>query len=149
MPIVYKLINPVNHRPYYVGFTTRSKEERLLGHCNLPVHRSTIELLKIDLLPVIEVIAEGEHVTKETEMFWIKELAIIHPLENVDGLINYQERKNFFDLPLEVQSGIKLSKEDRHRIAIELLLKEMPLSSSVPIMIRIKNLLDWAVSYKD
>lgn len=144
MPIVYKLINPVNHLPYYVGYTAKSTSERLLGHCNIPVHRSTIELLNIDLLPVIEVIDEGEHVTKATEMYWIKKLSQSHALENIDGLVNYQERKNFFDLPKEIQNEINLSIEDRYRIAIELLLKEIPLSSSVPIMIRIKNLLDWA-----
>lgn len=144
MPTIYKLINPINHAPYYVGYTSKSVEERLLGHCNIPIHMSTIALLSIDLLPVIEVIEDGDHVTKVTEMYWIKKLSQQHVLENVDGLVNYQERKIFFDLPPEVQNEIQLRVEDRHRIAIELLLKEMPLSSSVPIMMRIKNILDWA-----
>lgn len=97
MPIIYRLINPTTNKTYYVGFTTKTIKERLLGHIIKPQSKSTIDLITAGLNPIIECIEEGEQVSKETEMYWIKRLSFEgHFLENRDGLIVYQNKDYLF-----------------------------------------------------
>jgi len=148
MPIIYKLINPLNKKPYYVGYTEEILKKRYIGHLTQSAHPTTIYLLSIDILPLIETIVSGPDVTKETEIFWIKELAKTFELENRDGLVKYQMKKTFFDVPKEVMDQVDISEADRYKIAIDLLVKEMPRDTSIPIMIRITNILKWATNKK-
>ena len=149
MPIVYKLVNPLTKEPYYVGYTVRPLIERFMQHLASPKQKTTIELLNVDILPVIEIIVEGETVDKSTELYWIQKVAKYYKLENTDGLVNYQNRKHLFELSENVINGIEMSEEDRRKIALELLIAEMPRHPSVPIMIRIANILKWATGKKD
>lgn len=148
MPIVYKLISPLTQKTYYVGFTEKSLTERLIGHMVLPKSKTTKDLIDIGLVPIIELIEEGENVTKETEMYWIKKLSFEgHYLENRDGLIVYQNKDYIFQIPEQLLNFIEMGETDRPKSAISIVLDELPLASSVPIIIRIKTILEWAISY--
>jgi len=147
MPIVYKLINPNNNVVYYVGYTTQTLEQRLIGHLVHQNQKTTKDLVSNGLKPKIECIEEGETVTKETEMYWIQRFKNegIY-LENRDGVINYQNRDWITEMPVELLNTIEMPDSERYKAAIELVLSEMPLSVSVPILIRIKTILEWAVN---
>lgn len=147
MPTVYKLINPLTKKTYYVGFTIKSLTERLMGHMMSPQSKTTKDLIDIGVTPIIELIEEGENVTKETEMYWIKKLSFEgHYLENRDGLIVYQNRDYIFEIPEQLLNSIEMSENDRLKSAISIVLDELPLSSNVPIIIRIKTILEWAIN---
>ena len=146
MPIVYKLIDPRDNRIYYVGYTEKTIEDRLIGHLSISKHKTTIDLVANNLCPLIEVIEEGSHVTKDCEMYWIKRLSAEGSyLENIDGLVNYQNKDGIFDIPESLLNSLAITTEQRYLVAIETVLNELPLSSSVPIIIRIKTILEWAL----
>jgi hypothetical protein len=145
MPIVYKLINPVNDTIYYVGFTTQTLQQRLIGHLVNQNQKTTKDLVSSGLKPKIECIEEGEGVSMENEMYWIQRLTNEGVyLENRDGVINYQNRDWIFDMPTELLNTIEMPDYERYKAAIDLVLSEMPRSVSVPILIRIKTILEWA-----
>ena len=145
MATVYSLTNPINGNVYYVGFTTKRIEERLLGHLAKPNTETTRMLVNIGLSPIINIIESGEIVSKETELYWIKKLneeAVL--LENKDGLINYQKRTG--NISDNLLNSIELTSEEKMRSSLEMIIKELPLSSSIPIVQRIKKLAEWALS---
>ncbi len=146
MPIVYKLIHPIEKRIYYVGYTEKSLNERLLGHIATSTHKTTLELVSQGLSPEIQSIEEGEHVTKDTEMYWIKRLAQEKVyLENRDGIINYQDKGYIFKIPEKLLNSIEMPIEDRYKCAIGIVLDELPMNPTVPIIQRIKVILEWAL----
>jgi len=146
MPIVYKLIDPRDNRTYYVGYTEKDLQSRLLGHMMVSIHKTTIELISNNLCPKIEIIEDGDLVTKETEMYWIKRLASEGVyLENRVGVVNYQNRDGIFEIPEVLLNSLSISSEQKYKSAIEVVLDELPISSSVPIVIRIRTILEWAI----
>ena len=149
MPTIYKLINPLTDKTYYVGFTTKTITERLVYHLINPISKSTIDLIAAGLKPIIEVIEEGDNVTTETEKYWIKRLDFEgHFLENRDGLIVYQNRDYIFTIPDNLLNSIDMTDNERLALSIKIVLDELPLSSNIPIVIRIKTILEWALSQK-
>lgn len=149
MPIIYQLKNPETDCIYYVGYTEKSIQERLIRHLSQQSQKTTQDLVAKGLCPIIEAIETGDNVTKETEIYWIQRIANqgIY-LENRDGLINYQNRDYIYTFPAELLNTMGLSDTERYKAAIDLVLSEMPRSISVPIMIRIKAILEWAVEKK-
>lgn len=147
MPIVYKLIHPITMDVYYVGYTEKPLQERLLGHITTKKSKTTKDLVDNGLLPIIKEIESGDGVTKETETYWIQRLTNQGVyLENRDKVVNYQNRDYLFEIPSQLADNLNLSNEERYLAAINLVLDEMPLSVSVPILIRIKTILEWAIS---
>jgi len=147
MSIIYKLIDPRDNRIYYVGYTEKTLTDRLIGHLYVSIHKTTIDLVTNNLCPIIEAIEDSESVTKETEMYWIKRLSGEGVyLENKDGLVNYQNRDGLFVIPEALLNSLPISLKQRYHGAIEAVLDELPLSSSVPIIIRIKTILEWALN---
>ena len=144
MATVYKLISPIDNSIYYVGYTEKPLSVRLVQHLSKPIHPTTIALISVDKIPIIDIIVSGDNISKIDETFYIKKLfSEGHKLENIDQIINYQERKSLFDLPDTVKNGIIANEEDKYKCAIDLISSEMPLNSSIPIIIRIQNILDW------
>lgn len=143
MPIVYKLINPINNKIYYVGYTERKLSERLFDHLQSDPQQTTKKLLKAKLQPIMEVIEEGENVTKHTETFWIKRL---HSegieLENISDIVNLE----YLHRPSKAILSNSLTENERLRIALMEILDQLPLSSSVGIVIRIKHICETALS---
>lgn len=145
MPTIYKLINPLTNSPYYVGYTTKDAKIRLMGHLVQPT-ATTKYLIECGHKPLMEVIESGDYVTKETETHWIKLLHLKgYSLDNKDGIVVYQNRDYIFNIPGDLLNSIEMSKEERLLNAIELTLEELPLSSNVPIILRIKTILEWAI----
>ena len=143
MPTVYKLINPIDHSIYYIGYTEFSIEERLKMHIQTKQVETTKFILNAGLLPIIEKIEEGDNISKAIEMQYIKQyLTDGHKLDNRDGVINYQKSdlegispKMAYDLSL-------LPKEDQYKAALNLILSELPLNATYPICVRIKDIID-------
>ena len=147
MPTIYTLKNPINNCIYYVGYTTKRIEERLVGHLRAPKCETTKMLVNIGVSPIIEIVESGESVTTQTELYWIKKLNSEGiQLENKDGLINYQSRELIGNIPKGLLNNIDLTIEEKQRQALELILSELPLSSSTPIVLRIKTIIEWALS---
>lgn len=147
MPKVYKLINPNNNITYYVGYTEKSLQERLCGHLYEQKQKTTKDLIAKGLKPIIECIEEGDEITKDLETYWIQRLTNQGVyLENRDKVINYQNKDYLYELPTELLNTVNLTEAERYKAAINLVLEEMPLSVSVPILIRIKAILEWAVA---
>jgi len=146
MPTVYKLISPITKQPYYVGFTIQDINVRLIGHLYQPTN-TTKKLMSIGLIPDIQAIESGEDITKQNEKEWIRKLSLEgYVLDNIDGLKNYQNRDAIFTLPNDLLNTIPLSIEDKYKTAISIALKELPETSSVPIVLRLKFILEWALS---
>jgi hypothetical protein len=117
-----------------------------MGHMIQPQSKSTIDILEAGLKPIIEIIDEGLHITKETELYWIKRLAFEgHFLENRDGLVVYQNKDYIFKIPDNLLNTIEMGESERLKCAISIVLDELPESSSVPIVIRIRTILEWAI----
>lgn len=146
MPTVYQLKNPETDCIYYVGYTEKTIQERLIGHLYEQKQKTTQDLVAKGITPIIESIEISDTVSKETEMYWIQRLTNqgIY-LENRDGLVNYQNRDYIYNFPAELLNTMGLSEAERYKAAIDLVLSEMPRSVSVPVMIRIKAILEWAV----
>jgi len=142
MPTVYKLINPVNETIYYVGYTTKAINIRLLGHMTHSKKLPTTELLlNSGLTPIIEIIEEGKNVTMETENYWIKKLKSEgYTLENTAN-----GRKPLLLEPRNPQA--KYIGDDKLKIALQQILDELPLSSSIPIVQRIKKIAEKALAF--
>jgi len=149
MPTVYQLKNPETDCVYYVGYTEKTIQERLIGHLYEQKQKTTQDLVAKGVTPIIEPIETNDTVSKETEMYWIQRLTNQGVyLENRDGLVNYQNRDYIYNFPAELLNTMELSEAERYKAAIDLVLSEMPRSVSVPIMIRIKAILEWAVENK-
>lgn len=147
MPKIYKLINPENDVTYYVGYTDKPLQQRLIGHLYSKKQKTTNDLIIKGLLPKIELIEEGEGVTKDTETYWIERFTNEGVyLENRDKVIRYQNRDYLYELPSQLIDTMQISELERYKTAIDLVLGEMPLSVSVPILIRIKAILEWAIN---
>lgn len=143
---VYSLNNPLNNSVYYVGFTTKPLIYRLNDHIAKNHLPTTKYLISKGYKPTIQVLERGEYITLADEKKWIQKLhnkGVI--LENRDGLINYQDRSNLeFDND-EIYYLSTLSVEKRYETVIKRVLLELPLSSSIPIVIRIKNFCESAL----
>ena len=147
MPIVYSLRNPLNNKIYYVGFTVKSATERLFGHLSKQLQPTTRQLVEQGLQPIIEVIEDGADVDKITEMYHIKRLLSEgYKLENRDGVVNYQNRETLLNIPKALRDSLQLTENERLKIALKEVMNELPLSSSTPIVIRIKTIIEWALS---
>ncbi len=147
MPTVYKLINPIDKIPYYVGFTVQDINVRLIGHLYQPT-ATTKKLMDIEIIPIIEIIETGDNITKANEKDWIKKLSLEgYNLDNIDGLKNYQNRDSLFTLPADLLNSIELSNEDKYKAAIKIALDELPETTSVPLVLRLKFILEWAINH--
>lgn len=146
MPTVYLLRNPENNNIYYVGYTIQAPSKRLLAHISSGTQITTQYLVSNNLAPIIEIIEEGEDVTKETETYYIKHYySKGHKLENIDQVFNYQAKAAQIETPLSMKDKT-LTRLELMRTALHEILKELPLSSSIPIVKRIKNICETALS---
>lgn len=103
--------------------------------------------MSIELIPIVQAIETGDHITKQHEKEWIKKLSLEgYALDNIDGLKNYQNRDAIFTLPNELLNTIPLSIEDKYKTAINIALGELPEISNVPVVLRLKFILEWALS---
>jgi len=147
MPTVYSLKNPINNEIYYVGYTEKTISERLIGHLASLVHETTKSLAEQGLSPIIEIIEEGVNVNKVTELYWIQKYSADgHKLENRDGLINYQSRNNAGFSDEELLKLYDLEPAEQYLFALNKIKAELPLSSNIPIVLRIKNIIETVVS---
>lgn len=147
MNTVYSLSNPLNNNVYYVGFTTKGVIERLRWHLAVNPLPTTKFLLGKGYTPVIDILEQGDNVTIDNEKKWIQKLhnqGVV--LENKDGLINYQDRGNLEFTDDEIRYLSSLSVEERYKTVIKRVLHELPLDSSIPIVIRIKNFCETSLS---
>jgi hypothetical protein len=140
MPTVYKLINPLTEQIYYVGYTTKHITVRLMGHLAINKQLPTTQLLqKKNILPIIQVIEEGDGVTMQTENYWIKKLKDEgHKLENTGP----GPQPAIF----EIRREPKYNGDNKLKMALQSILDELPLGSSIPIVQRIKNIAENALS---
>lgn len=147
MPTVYSLKSPTNNEIYYVGYTEKTISERLIGHLASLVHETTKNLASEGLSPVIEIIEEGVNVNKITELYWIQKYhSDGHKLENRDGLVNYQSRNNAGFLDEELLKLYDLEPVERYLFALNKIKSELPLSSNIPIILRIKNIIETTIA---
>jgi hypothetical protein len=104
-------------------------------------HPTTKSLVNAGLRPLLGILEQGVDVTTQTEKYWIKKmLADGHPLENRDGVLNYQEKENFSFTDEEMTYILSLPKIEQYELIIKRILKELPRDPSTPIVVRIKNL---------
>lgn len=147
MAIVYQLIHPKTRSIYYVGYTERPILERLANHIVAQTQKTTRDLIEAGLMPIIEVIEEGINVTRDTETYWIQRYSAQgYYLENKDKVIKYQNRDYLYTLPTKLLNSIEFTECERYKAAIDLVLDEMPRYVSVPILMRIEALLNWAIN---
>lgn len=147
MPVVYSLTNPLTNKPYYVGFTKLTPTKRLLGHIIQTLHPTTKMLVDNSLVPIINILEEGESVTQATETYYInKYINDGFELEN-KSRPSLDQPLNFDSLTI-LLSNIKTQTGEVGvlKTALEMIRKELPLSSCIPIMQRIKNIVENAIS---
>lgn len=147
MAYIYSLTNPLTSNVFYVGYSNKKPVIRLMAHIAQQKLKNIIELAAVDKIPVLNTLEQGDHVTTKTEKEWIVKL---HgegaKLENLEGLLSYEERGYILNAPKELLDKADCDKEDKLKACLELILKELPLSSSIPIVLRIKNICEWGLS---
>ena len=145
MAIVYLLKNPVNDVVYYVGYTEKTLTERFVSHLHSKIQPTTKLLIASGRMPTAEIIEENPEVTRQTESYWIKRLLSEGcPLENI--LIPADKKATIANIPIELLNTLNLSDEERLRFAMDFILKELPLSPTIPIVQRIKTICEWSLS---
>jgi len=143
MPTIYKLINPLTNEVYYIGYTERKIEERLKDHLRTPKHETTKTLIKGCYSPIIEQVETGEHITKSDELRIIKQYHKDgHKLENISGIDGFNKGLNNDD----IKYLSTLPKEEQYKIALNKILKELPLNATYPIVLRIKDIAETVLS---
>ena len=148
MAIVYKLINPIDNIIYYVGFTTKELSVRYNGHLRQPLPTTKI-ILDMGKKPIIGIIEEGDHVNIEIEKYYIKKIFEDGcPLENKDGLINSQSWRDDLNLTInDIEILTTLKTEDKYIYILNRILKELPINSNIPVVIRIQNYINTVLNF--
>ena len=143
MAIIYSLIDPLTAETYYIGITL-DIDTRYYQHLHSVILPTTVKLLSTGYKPTLKILEQGDHVTLELERKYIKQfIKDGEPLENKDGVINYQAWSSDTNLTdNEIIYLRTLSIEDRYKTILERVLNELPNRSTIPVVIKIKNFIN-------